>query len=254
MELSRYKEIIVYKSYTELRAEAARSYLGIGWWVLEPVLYMAVFYLVFSVFRKRGDVDFISFLLVGLVSWKWFASTIAQGANSIAGNAGLMRQVYLPKQVFPYIVVLTNTLKFFIIFTLLVAFLLIAGTEISITWTALPVLILLQLLLLAGIASFLAAFVPIVPDLRIVIENGLMLVFFLSGIFFDINEISNPARQYLLINPMAGLFDAYRNVLIHGSWPSWGYLLYVAFVAAFFLIVGGYLIKRLDRIYPKIVM
>ncbi len=149
---------------------------------------------------------------------------------------------------------LTNTFKFFIIFTLLVAFLLIAGTEISITWTALPVLILLQLLLLAGIASFLAAFVPFVPDLRLVIENGLMLALFLSGIFFDINEISNPARQYLLINPMAGLFDAYRNVLIHGSWPSWGYLLYVAFVAAFFLIAGGYLIKRLDRIYPKIVM
>ena len=74
MEIKRYLEIIYYKTYADLRSEASRSYLGFVWWILEPVLYMSVFYLVFSVIRGQKDEDFILFLLVGLVSWKWFAS------------------------------------------------------------------------------------------------------------------------------------------------------------------------------------
>jgi lipopolysaccharide transport system permease protein len=165
-----------------------------------------------------------------------------------------MRQVYLPKQVFPYIVVLTNTFKFLIVFALLILFLFLIGTKVSAAWIVLPLIVVLQLLLLAGIGSFLAAFVPIVPDLKVVIDNALMLALFLSGIFFDIDTIPNPAREYILLNPMAGLLDVYRGILIRSEWPDWNYLLYVAVVATILLILGGYLIRRLDRIYPKIVL
>ena len=108
-------QLISYKVYAELRSEIARAYLGILWWVIEPVLYMLAFYVVFAVVMQRGGEGYIVVLLTGLVAWKWFDATVRSGANAISANQGLMQQVYVPKYIFPAIVILTNLIKFVIV-------------------------------------------------------------------------------------------------------------------------------------------
>ena len=248
-----YLELVWYKGCADLRAEASRAYLGTLWWVLEPLLYMIVFYLVFGHLLQRGGEGFISFLLCGLVVWRWFVTSVSRGANAISANAGLMRQVYLPKYLFPAIVLVTSTLKFLIVFGLLLAYLLIFEAPPSWAWVALPLLLITQLLWSAACACVFAAIVPFVPDLKIIINNGLTLLFFMSGIFYDIGELSADAQFYFYLNPMATIIANYRLVLIEGGWPQLDAIGLSLAMSLIGLTIGIYLLTRYDRVYPKLV-
>jgi len=244
--------LIAQKTRAELIAEARRGYIGILWWILEPLFYMSVFYIVFVVLFKRGGEDKVAFLLTGLVVWKWFAATIPQCANCISLNEGLVRQVYVPKFIFPAIVLATNTVKFLIVLTLLVLFLVFTGRPPNITWLSLPVLIGSQMLLMFSVGCFMAAIVPFFPDLKLIVDNGLLLVFFLSGVFFDIGNAPARLKVYLGLNPMVGTIQGYRTVLLHAAWPDWMQLFAISSFSFFLLVVGLTLLKRYDRIYAKI--
>ena len=248
-----YLSLILQKAAADLISEARRGYLGVLWWVIEPVIYMSVFYLIFVVVFDRGGEDHVAFLLTGLVVWKWFAASIPQCSNCISVNVGLIRQVYIPKYVFPAMVVTNSTMKFLIVFVLLLLFLIFTGKSPSVEWFALPVLMGLQLLVTLAIGSVLAAFVPFVPDLRLLIDNGMTLLFFMSGIFFDISSASPELKTYLYLNPMAGIIDNYRAVLLDGVWPDWPMLGTVFSVSLPGLALGGYLLRRFDRTYIKVI-
>jgi lipopolysaccharide transport system permease protein len=250
----RYLELIVYKTYADLKAEAARGYLGMLWWVLEPILYMAVFYVVFSVLRHRGEGDFVPFLLVGLVTWKWFASTITQGSRAIEKGAGLMHQVYLPKYIFVCVVACTNLVKFMVVFLLLMLFIVLYGIQPTVAWLTVPLIIAAQLATMLAIAGVLAAITPFLPDLNQLIGNVLTLLFFLSGVMFDIGKAPDRLKPFLYLNPMSGLIENYRCVLIDQQMPGWRYLATLLVLAAMGIAVAKHLMDRFDRVYPKVIV
>lgn len=248
-----FMDLVFQNAKAGLRAEASRGYLGVLWWILEPLMYMSVFYVVFAHLLHRGDESFIVFLLTGLIVWKWFHATINTGANSLINNANLMKQVYLPKIVFPLTIITTNTFKFLIILSIFLIFLQFTPTKPTITWTLLPVLVSLQLLLILGFASLLAAIMPFFPDLKMILDNVLMMFLFLSGIFFDVTQLPASIQRYLLLNPMANLIVMYREILLDGSVPDLGRLMFIFLLSLFFLLIALLLFRRFDRVYPKII-
>ena len=84
-----------------LRSETSRYYLNFVWWVIEPLLMLAVFYLVFGVLLQRGKPGFVDFLIVGVVVWGWFQRSVANSTQSLVVGKGLMLQVYFPKILLP---------------------------------------------------------------------------------------------------------------------------------------------------------
>lgn len=254
-DIKKYRDIILYKAYAELKGESLRSYLGMLWWVLEPIMYMAAFYLVMTSIKGRGGLDFVIFLLLGLVPWKWFASTISMMCGSIQGNAGLMRQVYLPKWIFLFITVTKSTFKFSIIFVLLLIFLLVTGHEVTTSWLLLPVVLLFQFIVMFGIGAILASVIPIIPDIRQVVDNVMLLLFFLSGIFFDLNEIADETKKdLLLLNPMATMIDSYRRLIQRDEMLDFNMLAIWGIVGIVSTITAILIIRRFDRIYPRILL
>jgi lipopolysaccharide transport system permease protein len=252
--MTRYLELIGYMSYAQLRAEVARYYIGFIWWVLEPVLYLAAFYLVFGVALQRGGEGYLPFLLTGLVVWKWFGSTVQMAATAIRANAGLIKQVYLPKFVFPCVVIVSNLFKFSLVFALLLAVLWAMGHVPNLAWFSLPVIMLSQLLLIAGVSLLVAALVPFLPDLKLVIDNGLILMLFLSGVFFEISSIPDSVRQFFWLNPMAVVIEAYRAVLLGAQWPYWPALAAVLIGSAVLVYVSLRVLSRFDRTYAKVLL
>lgn len=248
-----YLELIWYKGMADLHAEAARAYVGFIWWVLEPLLYMAAFYVAFGLGLRGGGVHTLTFLLCGLVPWKWFASTVLSGSNSIQVNSGLIQQVYLPKYVLPWMVLVTNGMKFLIILGLLL--LLVAGLHgVAITWLALPVVVLVELLLIAALASLAAALVPLLPDLSLVIDNGIIVMMFVSGVFNDVSRLPPTLAHLLSFNPMVQVIEAFRAVLLEQTWPAWDHLAWVALFSAVVYALAWQLLQRFDRIYPKVMV
>jgi lipopolysaccharide transport system permease protein len=248
-----YLELIWYKGMADLHAEAARAYVGFIWWVLEPLLYMAAFYVAFGLGLRGGGSHTLLFLLCGLVPWKWFSSTIQSGSNSIQVNGGLIQQVYLPKYVLPWMVLVTNGMKFLIILGLL---LLLVGSVhgVALTWLALPLLVLVELMLVAALASLAAAVVPLVPDLSLVIDNGILVLMFVSGVFNDVSHLPPTLAHLLSFNPMVQVIAAFRAVLLDQTWPAWDNLAWVALFSALVYTLALWVLKRFDRIYPKVML
>lgn len=245
-------EIILYRAYSEMRAEVANGSIGMLIWVLEPLLYLGAFYIVFSALGLRGGADAVPFLIIGLVVWKWFASAVYRGAFSIMSAAAVIQQINVPKFVFLMAVLLSTMYQFLIVFMLLIVFLLLYGIEPSWGWLSLIPLVLVQLFLIVGIAGMCAVFLPFFPDLRVIISNGLTLVFFMSGIFFDIGSTEDSYQRILYLNPMISIIEAYRDVFLSGQIGDWPSLGVVAVFALVLIIIAFLLLKKWDKVYPKV--
>ncbi len=246
-------DLVVYKTYADLRAEAAKTYINYLWWVIDPILSMLVFYVVFGLIFQRDAEGFVQFLLTGLVIWTWYKQSVSHAGNSILAGKGLMNQVHVPKLVFPVVTLLTDLTKFGFVLSLLLIFLWLSGYPPSSTYLALPLVLATQLMLIAAIGFTLSATVPYLPDLRLLVENLLHLQFFLSGIFFSAEQIPEQYQFWFYLNPMASLIHDYRSILLDNTWPAWGRLgLIVLF--SFVLIAGAVtLVRRLEREYPRVV-
>ena len=97
----------------------------------------------------------------------------------------------------------------------------------------------------------LAAIIPFIPDLKLIIDNILMMLFFLSGIFFDISTMPEQTQFYLHMNPMAIMIENYRIVLLGGNWPDWSLLGIVTLLSSVVMLISVTIIRRFDRLYPK---
>ena len=247
-----YLELILFSTYAELRAERARSYLGLIWWVLEPAMMMGTFFLVFSVVLKNNQPDYVPFLLVGLALWQWFKSCVSHGGYAIWTQLNLVRQVKLPVQVFPTVQILADTVKFIFILALLLAILWSSGYPPNMTYLALVPVLLVELVFAAGAAYLVAAVVPLIPDLRFVIEQFLTVVMFLSGVVFPLTSVPLELRGWFELNPIAVLVDAGRGILMYARWPDWAALGRVALISLALYALGSFLIARLTPRYVKL--
>lgn len=250
---SHYLGFIWYRSLAQLRSESSRAYLGYLWWVLEPLLYLAVFYVVFAVVLNRGDEDYVQVLLTGLVVWKWFDSSVRSSMDVIHQNAGLIDKVYLPKIIFPAVSVLSNGIKFCLILFLLLIYSAFVGNGTGITWLALPLLIFVQFLLVFSSACLVAAITPFLPDLKVIFDKLMTLLFFLSGIFYTADVIPESIRGYFRFNPAFLLIEIYRDILVYHRWPSLSAIVTISIFSLVILTVACYILRRFDRIYPRLI-
>lgn len=252
LKMNRFVEFVWYRTVAELRADISRAFLGIIWWIIEPVMYVAIFYLIFVfVLRHQGE-NYVSLLLAGLIFWKWFASTINNATTSITRNMVLIYQVYLPKVVFPIISLFTSSFKFIVVLLVFAMFLIFTGKSVTSAWFSdLFFLLIIQALFMLGLGMILAAIDPFFPDIKFVVDNGLMMLFFLSGIFFQFDSVPESLRIYFELNPIGVLIHNYREVLIFGRHVDWNGCWSLGILTVCFLLVGLTLLVKLDRVYAK---
>ena len=242
---------IFYRVKSELSAETARNYLSYLWWLLEPCLLIAVFYVVFGLVFNQGREGFVSFLLIGVTAWLWFANTLMKAMLSVRRETNLMLQVYVPKYVFPLSSVLFGLFKHLFVIAVLMGLLVYLESP-SPTWFYFPLIFLVQLLLITGGAVLIAAVVPFVPDLALVIAPLLQMGMFFSGVFYSIDWIPAAYQSWFRLNPMAGLIMEYRKVTLDAVSPDLVYLAGVAVASMLVLGLGLWILKKFDCVYPRL--
>lgn len=252
-EWGKYRRFIWIRAVSELKADVRTSHLGLAWWVLDPLIYMGVFYLVFAVGLRQGGEGFVPFLLVGLVAWRWFDFSVKKSASSLIDCRGLLSQIYLPKIVVPIVALVANSIRFLIIFSVLLVILLWMGSiqREGLVW--LPLLLLSQLAFIVGLSFFLASTVPFVPDIRRLIDYGLSLLFFMSGIFYKIDQANSLMYSLFMCNPMAYFIESHRRAVLYGDSPDLVYLALHVSLAVILFFVGQYFLRRYDKLYPLVI-
>lgn len=248
-------QLVVVKVRLNLRSEASQSYLSYAWWVLEPLMQMGVYLIVFDILLHRGTEDFVAFLLCGIVPWLWFSKSVNQSGNSITNGKGLISQTYLPKPFFPLVVIGQSMVKQVLVFVLLFVFLFIYDYYPTLSWLWLVPIIFVQILLIIAVSFVVAFIVPFARDIRYLIDAGLKMVMFGSGIFYSYKDVFLPQhREYFLMNPMANLIVNYRRVLMEDTIPMTGSLSVIALVSVLVILLMTSAMKRHNNTLTRLAL
>lgn len=205
-----------------LKADASRFYLSYLWWILEPLLYVAVFYVVFEVVLQNRHADFLVFLMCGKLAFVWFSKSVVHASRSIVASKGLIGQLDLPKTLFPMAVVQEGLYRQAAVFLLLFVFLFIRGYPPTGDWLWLLPVLFVNYLMIVAVSLLGALLVCLVFDFMMLISLGMIFLLFTSGIFWDVRDLPDPymTQLVLTVNPVAFIVDAYRQILIEAAAPN----------------------------------
>jgi len=246
-EIFRYSAIVWTRTLSALKNESNRSYLGYVWFLIEPVINTAILYLVFGVIVNTRGPDYVLFLLIGLTVWQWFDAGITEGMNGIKAKLHILNQIPLPKHMFPTVQVLIVTLKF--LFAYLIVFLISFLFNSEITWSFINIflLIAIQFILILGVSLPLSVLAAYSDDIPRLINSAIRLLFFVTGIFFSAAQLPETVKPFFYLNPMAGLIEAHRAIIIEKASPSYGLMLYALLFGLFFHVIGLFLCQKVDK-------
>ncbi|ACE84723.1 ABC transporter permease [Cellvibrio japonicus] len=204
------------KAKMNLKAEASRLYLSFLWWLLEPILFVLAFYFVFNILLKSGHEDYLLFLMCAKIPYMWFSKAVTSASGSIVANRGIISQIDIPKTIFPYASIQISLYKEIPVFILLFGMCIGYGYMPSTEWLWLIPLFFVQYLFIVAASLVTALMVCYADDVRMFISMLMLFLMFISGIFFDISNIQQPLRDYLILyNPLAFLCDSFRKILMH---------------------------------------
>ena len=254
--LSDTKKYLAYSGISakaQLKAEVANSYLNWIWWVLEPVCFTFIYYLVFGIFFNLNEEYMISFIVIGVSLWDFFSRMMKNSVNIIRSNKSIISKVYLPKHILILVRLCVNGFKMLITLAIGIVTLIILQVEIS--WRVILAVPILAVFLIFnfGLSCILLHFGVYVADLNHIVEIVLRMVFYLTGVFYSVpKKIPEPFGLYAVnINPVAYCVDALRKVLLYKETPNLWILLVWLILSLLLSAVGVRIVYKNENSYVK---
>jgi lipopolysaccharide transport system permease protein len=216
-----HRELIGVLVAKQLKLRYRGSALGFLWTLLNPLIQMLVYTLVFNVYFRLDMERYPAFLFTGLLPWIWFSSSLQQGVTSILDGAGLVTRSQFPAEVLPVVTVTSNAVNFLLTLPLLLAFLFAFRVRVGTALFVLPLLVALEYVLVLGPVLMLAALDVHFRDLQHIVLHLLMILQFLTPIFYPLTLIPRPLRAWAFANPLTILVSSYQDVLYFNRLPRW---------------------------------
>ena len=205
----------------QLQARNQDTALGRAWYLLNPLLLISVYYLIFGIIlgieERRGVENFLPFLTVGVIVYGYTRSSIQQGANSIVRGRRLVRSMYFPRSILPLGVLVAETVTYLYAVGAMLVMVTLMGERPTWRWALLPLVIILQGLMNLGLALFAARFTFQFPDFSNLLPFLLRLGLYVSGVIIPINADLVPQdglRMLLQANPVFNLLEMNRQLVL----------------------------------------
>lgn len=244
-ELLRYRELIKNLVARDLKARYKNSFLGFAWSLVNPLMMMSVFTLVFSVLMRNNIPNFPVFVLIGLLPWNLTVGSVMGSMNSIVGNGHLIKKVYFPREILPISMVFSNVVNFLLATIILALMLLLFRVTLSPLVLYFPIILLIHIIFLLGLALFFSSINVFFRDTEIIMDVVVLAWFFLTPVFYNIEDLTSSfSRMMYIVNPMASIISTYRVVLLYNSPPAWDFLARTLATALVVFAVGLWFFMR----------
>jgi len=264
LDLYRHRALIAVLTSRELKARYRGSVLGFFWSLLNPLLMLIVYTVVFQTIvpnRSPSSQPYAIFLFCGLLPWNWVSAALGDAASSLLTHGALLKKILFPAEVLPAVAVLSQGIHFALALPILLAALILgalgffpAPVPIGLPLVQVPVLVALQALFLFGLGLFLAALTVHFRDVRDLLATVLSLWFFATPILYPLSDVKSPKLLLLLrLNPVGPLFEAWRDALFYSRWVSGTTWALIAGVSLGAFVVGYALFDRLRDSFPEAV-
>ncbi|MFN2126436.1 MAG: ABC transporter permease [Anaerolineales bacterium] len=247
-EVITYRELISSWTWRAVRARYKQSVLGGVWAIIQPVSQAVIFTIIFTLFIPvdTGNVPYIVFSYTAMVPWILFSSSIADMVDSLVSNMNLVSKIYFPREILPLAALLARLVDFGIGYALLFLLIIIYRVDIFLLgWLFLPFVLLIQLALCFGLGLLGGALNVFYRDIRHVVILAIQILFYLTPIIYPVTSVPEAIRPYYYLNPMVGVIESYRAILLYQSLPG-PYLWVSGFVAVLVLLFGYWFFKKVE--------
>lgn len=252
--LMKHRELFVTLLVRDVKVRYRQSVLGIYWALLHPLAIALVLTLAFSIIMRVsvGDVPYFLFALSGLLVWNFFAHGVADATESLVAHANLVTKVPFPRELLPLSAVAARCVDYFFSLAIVVALSLVLGqgAHVSLLWV--PLLLLLGIQFTAAIGLLLAMGNLYYRDVRQLVTILLPLWMYLTPIIYPPDVVPEAFRFLLWINPVAGLVEAHRDVILYGQAPEWLPLFAAAIVSSAALALAYLFFKHRDPAFAEV--
>jgi lipopolysaccharide transport system permease protein len=254
-ELTHYKDLLYTLTAHRIKVRYKQSLLGVAWAVIQPVSMMLIFTAVFSlVVRMPSDgVPYALFAYTALLPWNYFAMAITNSAGGLVNHSQLVTKVYFPREILPLTYVLAALFDFLIASSVLVVLMLYYGVSLTANALyALPIILVLTLFA-AAIALLLSATQVRFRDIGMAIHLLVQLWMFATPIIYPLSAVPARLRPFYMLNPMVGVIENFRRVLLLGAAPDFVSLGTAALISAALLMVAYAYFKRVEATMADII-
>lgn len=239
-QIYNYRELLWIWTWRGIKARYKQSFLGGAWAILQPLSLMVVFTFVFTrlVRMDTGDIPYPIFSYTAILPWTLFASSITSAVPSLVENMHLVTKVFFPREIFPLAAIGARMVDFLIALLVFFGLAVFYKITLNITWLWLPLILFIQILLTIGIALLGSALNVFYRDIHHAIGLIVQLWMYATPIIYPISFVPPHLRMIYALNPMVGITEAYRSIILLGESPPFDLLL-ISLIASLAVYVAG---------------
>jgi len=254
-ELKEYHELLFFLALREIKIRYKQTVMGASWAVLQPLFTMVVFTLIFGGLAQMPSegIPYALFSYSGLLLWIYFQNALTNAGNSLVGNAPLLSKVYMPRIFIPTAPCLAGLADYGIAMTILAVMMVYYQFVPTAAILLLPVIVFLTLLLAAGTGYWLSSICVKYRDVKFVLPFFIQLLTFVSPVIYPTDIVGGNLQWLLSLNPLTGLLNAHRAVLL-GHVPVDYVGLAISAVITIVIFISGILyLRRTEKYFADLV-
>lgn len=250
-----HRELLYFLTWKDVKVRYKQTSIGTIWALLQPLLTMAIFTMVFSKFAKvpSDGVPYPLFALTALLPWQLFSQAVARSSISLVSNPDMISKVYFPRLIVPIAATLGPLIDFAIAFVILMV--MMAWYGVVPTWgiVALPGLIFLALLTALAICLFLSALNVKYRDVGHAVPFLVQCWMYASPVAYSVSLVPESWRFVYSLNPMAGVIEGFRWALLGKASPDIDVMVVSTIVVITLLLVGLVYFKRMEQTFADVI-
>ncbi len=254
-ELWRYRELLWSWTGREIKVRYKQSLLGAAWAIVQPLGTALIFTVVFARFIHvpTDGIPYPIFSYAALLPWTFFATSVSLATDSLVRNMNLVTKIYFPREILPFASVLAGLLDFAIAAVVFVGMAIYYRVAFSWSVALVPLLLLIQVVLTLGVVLLASALNVFYRDVRFIIPLGLQLWMYLTPIIYPLSLVPERYRTLYLLNPMAGLIESYRRIIVQGEMPVLAQIAPAALVSFLLFLLAYAYFKQAEQVFADII-
>ncbi|MEI8174729.1 MAG: ABC transporter permease [bacterium] len=253
--LYEYRELLYALSGSYIKARYKQTILGVGWALVQPLVLMLTIIFVFPQIANISQdmMPYSLFVFIGFWIWTLFANSLAFSIPNLVQNTALLRKVYFPREILVVSAILPNLLDFCIGILVLIIFMIYFSVPINISFLLLPFLLIIFMFFTLGIALLGSVANVAFRDVSKFLPIGLQILFFATPIIYSFNNVNSAYVKLYKINPLTGVIDGFRSIIMHGTIDHPLTLVYALIFSIIVFYIGYFTFKKGEQIMADII-
>jgi lipopolysaccharide transport system permease protein len=246
-ELRLTRDLLWLLTKKEITLKYKRTFLGIFWSLLNPIILASVLFVAFTIFLRFQMENYTFFLLSALFPWNWFSASIIVASGTLIANIQLLRKVRFPRYLLVIAAVLAQLVNFLFALPVIMGLAYYYGKGPEMLWLiGIPILIVLQIMVVTGLSLLVSVLNAYFRDMEYVIGVLLTILFWMTPIIYPLDMVPWPYKAYLTLNPLTSLVTAWRDLLTSNT-LDWGHIGISWINSLLFLFLGAFVFQRFGR-------